>query len=405
MKLSGKLLLLLSLLILTGFACFNTNAHSNDVNLPDRLNRFGLDLTRQLNEETEDNLFLSAPSVSFALSLAAHGAEDKTRTEIAQLLNVEDLPETEFNQLSRELLDSLLAADTGVELHVANSLWLQENFPFLENYVERSQEFYDAKVETADFLDPETARRINDWVRRQTQDKIEKIADEDAIRELIAMLFNAIYFDGQWTEEFDPDLTQPEPFYPADADPDTVPTMQREDDFAYLDKEDFQAVSLPYGEGRFSMDLYLPDADTPAEQFVKSITYEKLQTWQEDMREQEVEVKLPHFEIEYEKELREILREMGMRQAFERYDANFGRMVDLEELTENVFIDFVKHKSYVEVDERGTEAAAVTGIGVGVTAVQPEPPTIHFDRPFFFLIRDHQTGLHLFTGLVTDPTQ
>ena len=369
------------------------------------INRFGLNLTQKLSAGDGDNLTLSAPSISFALSMAAEGAAGQTREEIYHLLNFDTPGEAAPGPKQMQLLETLLAGDTGVRLHVANSLWLQENFPFVTGFIDRARRFYGAEVDAVDFRDPATADRINSWVHEQTGGNIKQIADEDAIRELVSMILNAVYFDGQWQKEFDPDRTKPLPFYSAQKTEDTVPTMRREGNFPYLKNESLQAVSLPYGEGRFTMDLYLPAKDTPVEEFMEELEVEKIQNWQKNMRRENVEVKLPRFQIEYEENLNQILKEMEMQAAFDRHEADFSRMVRLDEITENIFIDFVKHKSYVEVDEEGTEAAAVTGIGIGVTAVEPEPPTIHFDRPFFFIIRDTRTDLHLFTGTVNNiPT-
>ena len=283
-------------------------------------------------------------------------------------------------------------------LKIANSIWYRQEFSFEPAFIEVNQTFFDATVEALDFSDPDAKNTINQWVKENTNGKIEEIVDQ-IDPEIVMFLINAIYFDGKWTYKFDKDQTETAAFTRADSTQKSVQMMHVTGDFQYFENELFQAVDLPYGAEFYSMAVLLPKPGVGADAVIAEFNQENWMAWTGSFDTRPVELALPKFKLEFETGLQEVLTALGMGVAFAQANANFRAMYAGPE---NVYIDKVKHKTFVEVTEDGTEAAAVTSVEIGVTSVQP-PVAMRVDRPFVFVIRENHSGTLLFMGKLIDP--
>ena len=350
-----------------------------------------------LHQEVGKNVFVSPSSIAFALGMAYNGAGGKTQQAMAESLELVGMSTTEINQAYQSLQTSLEKADPEVTLSIANSLWAREGFPLERDFLATNQEFFDARVSQLDFGDPQSPEIINDWVREQTNGKIGEIVDSLKPADVL-FLINAIYFKGNWQNKFDENLTTEKPFYLTDGTTKEHPMMFQRNEYRYLETEEFQAVSLPYGEGNLSMYIFLPRAESNLDDFYQQLDFENWQTWMARFRRRDGVMELPRFKLEYDIKLSETLKALGMGEMFSRATADFSKMTPAK-----VAVDEVKHKTFVEVNEEGTEAAAVTSIGIRATSIPAPPFEMKVDRPFFCVIRDNQTGTILFMGSILEP--
>lgn len=360
--------------------------------------QFGFDLFSQLQQNPEQNVSISPASVSIALSMLYNGATGNTQQAMAKALNLEAISLPDLNQANADLAESLQTADPKVKLTIANSLWGRTGFVFKPEFLQRSQLFYQAKVSSLDFDSPDAPAQINQWVSENTAGKIPKIVDQIDSAQVL-FLINAIYFNGTWTTAFDPAQTQPAPFYLPDGSTKQQPTMRQEGYYNYSETDQFQAVSLPYGGRRFSMYLFLPRPESNLAAFQQTLTAESWEAWLGQFSRQKGSIQLPKFKVEYETSLINALKALGMEVAFRDGQAEFADLSD-----QDVAVSEVKHKTFLEVNEAGTEAAAVTSIGIRATSIDPNQPfQMQIDRPFFYAIRDNQTGTILFMGSIVNP--
>jgi serine protease inhibitor len=365
--------------------------------------RFSFKLYGQLlKQRTGKNVFVSPSSMLFALAMTYNGAEGETRQAMARAMELEGLSLPEVNRDFADLKSALASADPKVQLKIANSLWARKEFSLKPDFTQRTREFYAAEVTSLDFNSSAAPATINSWVKNNTEGRIEKIIDQIS-SDTILFLINAIYFKGQWTTEFDKTKTREDDFNLAGGSQKKLPMMSQSGKYLYYKAKDFQAVSLPYGTGRMSMYVFLPNKGTTLDQFERNLTGEGWETWMRSFRVAPGEVTLPRFKIEYEVELNDALKALGMAEAFDPQRANFSGIAQVGQ--ERLFISQVKHKTFAEVNEEGTVAAAVTSVAVQVTSVQipQEPFIMKVDRPFFVAIRDNLTGTLLFMGSIADP--
>lgn len=361
--------------------------------------RFGMKLFAEiLKQESNKNVFVSPSSIAIALSMAYNGASGSTQQAMAKALQIQGMSLNDLNQANASLKALLENADPKVQLAIANSLWARQGVSFKPDFIQRNRQFYQAEVTDLDFRSPKAASTINNWVKQHTRNKIDKIIDRINADDVM-FLINAIYFKGNWTTQFDPKSTTNQPFQLSNGKQKTVAMMSQRGDYRYYETDQFQAVNLPYGDRRVSMLVFLPKQTSNLSQFYKVLTAENWQTWSQQFRSRPGSVQIPRFKLEYEIELNQALSKLGMAEAFGRR-ANFSNLSDTP-----MQIDQVKHKTFVEVNEEGTEAAAVTSIGIRTTSARPpeEPFTFKVDRPFFCAIRDNQTGTLLFMGAIVNP--
>ena len=368
--------------------------------------KFGFNLFNEIRKtEQNKNIFISPFSISIALAMTLNGAAGETEQAMTNTLQLQGLSSDSTNAGYADLHQRLLTSDPKVTLTIANSLWARQGILFKSDFMQRNTQFFGAEISTLDFDNPDASKTINQWVDTNTNGKIQRIIDS-IDPSMVLFLINAIYFKGTWQEEFDPSWTRDETFYLTNGGEKQVQMMVKTDIYPYYEngEEDFQAISLPYGDGRVSMYIFLPGRESDLNVLLRNLNAESWENWLSQFEEQEVLLKLPKFKMEYEKVLNDTLRTLGMGIAFDTRRADFSRMASLETLDGNLYIGDVVHKAFVEVNEEGTEAAAVTSVGVEVTSVPLPPPQFIVDRPFFFAIRDNETKTLLFMGIVTEPS-
>ena len=368
-------------------------------------NAFALELYAKLRQG-EGNLFFSPYSISTALAMTYAGARGETKLQMAKVLHF-SLPSEELHStlgmLSKDLNER--GEKGGYELSVANALWYQKGYVFLEEFLGLVRTDYGSGLNEVDFVGAaETARRtINDWVKKETRDKIKELIGPGVLDSLTRLvLTNAIYFKGNWAEQFDKDRTKEAPFTLINSQKVDVAMMNQTGEFKYMEAEDFQGLELPYVDNELSMIILLPKEVGGLRGLEKTLTAEKLSEWLARLGKREVIVSVPKFEITSQFGLGDVLKLMGMKDAFVPEVADFSGMNGKKDL----FISAVIHKAYVDVNEEGTEAAAATGVVVGLTAVGPrERRVFRADHPFLFLIRDNHSGSILFIGRVMNPKE
>ncbi len=353
--------------------------------------------TNIVNKNGDKNLMISPISVNIALNLLYNGADGESKKQMAEVLGIENFSLSDINLSSQELLN-FLESQSDLELSIANSLWLKEGFSFESQFLKNNQKYFQAQIRELDFNNPDSKNIINDWVNNETRGKIPTIIDSIS-PENVLFLINAIYFKGNWTQEFDPNLTKSQPFYVNKNDLVNVQFMSQTDVKMYYENDAFQAIKLSYGkDANLSMYIFLPKENSNLSNLINNLTVENWQQWQNNFKQEEGLISLPKFKLEYEINLNETLQTLGMTDIFQD-SANFQNMT-----TSSVTVDEVKHKTFIEVNEKGTEAAATTSIGVRVTSVLINQPfKMIVNRPFLYAIEDNQTKTILFIGQVIKP--
>lgn len=359
---------------------------------------FGFKLFKNLVQNTKDNVFVSPASLIFGLSLLYNGASGQTQQDMAKSLGLNGLSLEDINQSNLALLNTLQKQDQ-IQLNIANSLWTRQEIKFNESFLNNSRQFYQAEISRLNFSDPKSVKIINLWVSDRTQGKITEIIDQIQPEDVL-FLINAIYFKGLWQTPFEEKLTTSQTFYLADGKTKQHSMMSREGEYSYSETEQFQAVRLPYGKGQFNFYLFLPKENQNLNRFVEQLNTEQWQQFLNQFRTRKGLLAMPRFKLEYETNLNETLIKLGMNRLFQSSD--FSRMTNVP-----VEVSEVKHKTFVEVNEKGTEAAAVTSIGVRATSALPpqEPFRMIVNRPFFCVIQDRQTGTILFMGTIVNPEE
>ncbi len=366
-------------------------------------NAFAFDLYQVLQEK-EGNLFFSPYSISTALAMTYAGARTETESQMAETLNFtlpQDKLHSGFNALDLRLVNESRAED--FTLRIANSLWGQNGYPFLGEFLDVLAANYGAGLRLMDFAtDPEPARiTINDWVSDKTEEKIKDLIPQGAITDLTRLvLANAIYFNADWLFPFESNLTHDASFHTIDGQQIDVPMMSMNDpvDLLYKQGEGYQAVELPYMGGKAAMTLVVPELDSFSK-FEATLDAELLETIVAGMEPKQVELKLPKFSYEQSIGMADLLAQMGMPDAFDPQVADFSGM----DGTQLLYITDVFHKAFVAVDEEGTEAAAATAVIVGLESMPQIDVSLTVDRPFIYLIRDIDSGSILFMGRVLNP--
>jgi serine protease inhibitor len=379
---------------------------SSEMQLIEADNSFGLKLFKNINAETPDsNVFISPLSISMALGMTYNGAAESTEEAMRTTLEFGNLSMTEINESYESLIALLREIDSDVEFNIANSIWYKNTKPFKQDFFERCRDYFDARVKGVDFSQSEAVKdTINNWVEKKTNGKIEDILDfvpPDAIMYLV----NAIYFNGIWTYQFDAEDTKDKPFYLPGGGTKECKMMEVKSVFKYFADSLVQAIDIPYGIGNYSMTVILPRyGGEDIDLLIADLTQEKWNGWMNSFYEDSVNLFLPKLKLEYKTDslLKEILKDMGMEVAFDQDMANFSGMA---ELPPPIWIGRVIHKTFLEIDEEGTEAAAATVVEMLEKSAAPgsEIPTMRIDRPYIFAIRENYSGTILFAGKIIDP--
>jgi serpin B len=336
-----------------------------------------------------------------ALGMALEGAEMDTYTAMRDALRLEDLDRMQIAQSYRSLIDLLTDLDPAVTVRVGNSVWYRQGLDLEGEYVAEVERDFDAAVQGLDFADPGAARTINRWVSDATDGWIDSIVDPPIDPVTVAFLINAIYFDGPWTLRFDRDHTWSGDFQRSDGTSTEASFMSMSDArFPYVETPDYRAIELPYGGQAFAMVVVLPPEGVSVSDFVAALDESRWAGIVAGLGERELRVDLPLFRVEYDRLLNGPLTALGMGTAFDPASADLTRMhrnaVDMQ-----LHISKVKQKSYIDVDEDGTRAAAMTSVEMGVTSA---PPSFRADRPFVFAVRERLSGTLMFVGVLRDPS-
>jgi serpin B len=401
------------LLLLTGFVSCERQDNTVDElkNLPEKSaqvisadNQFGLALFQEITKQAgqKENTMISPLSVSLALAMTYNGAAGTTKTEMEKTLKLYGLTTDQINKAHKALVEALKSSDPDVLLEIANAIYYRKELPVKSNFVEINRDAYDAEITALDFNSPAALGTINGWVANKTRNKIPTILD-NIDPDLVMVLLNAIYFNGIWKTKFGEKSTHEYPFHYSDGTSRDVAMMNQEAEFEYMSNNLFSAVHLPYGKGQYQMTILLPNQGKSTTDVISQMTNENWNGWMKDFRlEKQVVVTMPRFKFSWQLKLNSILATMGMPTAFDPNKADFSGIASGMDL----FIGFVIHKTYVDVNENGTEAAAVTAVGVFTTSMPVDPPQkIKFtvDRPFLFTISEKSTGTILFVGEMNAP--
>jgi serine protease inhibitor len=361
-------------------------------------NQFGLKLFKEIIQEEKDkNVFISPVSVSMALGMTYNGANGTTQEEMQKTLELNGLTIQEVNQSYKSLIELLSGLDPKVKFQIANSIWYRQEYSFEKEFIDLNKKYFNAEVKGLNFAAPDAANIINAWVDKNTNGKIKEIVDSPIDPLTVMFLINAIYFKGFWTYQFDKKLTKDDWFTLPDSSQKACKMMSQKSKFQYFENADFQAIDLPYGNGDYSMTVLLPHPQKNIDSLIAEFNQDNWNKWINSFSKHEVMIEFPKFTLEYELTLNNTLKALGMEIAFNPDQADFTKMY---KGPQNAFISQVKHKTFVHVDEEGTEAAAVTSVVVGITSVGL---WMRVDRPFIFMIRENKSQTILFMGKIVEP--
>lgn len=372
----------------------------NSIPVKTAQHKFSFKLFQELYEskDLKPNPLISPLSVYTDLSMLYNGASNTTQQAMQTALQLAYLSPEVLNNTQAEWLTMLPKIDTVVTFNMANALWYNNNLQPREAFLDQVHSYYDAKIEGADFGDSQTVTAINDWVKLQTEGKIPSIV-KNIPQSGVMYLLNAVYFKGAWANPFNSNMTRNDTFYSSEGEVE-VPFMSQKEDFNYAKNDSLQILELPYGNGSFKMVVLLPNKDVALTDLVNTMTAEKFTKLRSDMQSTKLRLSLPKWEAAYTvANFKDELSAMGMAEAF-------SHKADFSQLFKNAGakISQVKHKTYIKVDERGTEAAAATSIGMVATSMPLHRPVeVTVNRPFLYAIIEENTETILFLGSVTNP--
>ncbi len=361
----------------------------------DEENGFAFEFLQEtLNTTDDDNVFLSPLSVSIAMGMTWNGANGVTKEEIKQALKHQGLTDVQINKYYQILLNNLPNLDNKTKLILANSIWYKKDFPILQSFLDKNSLYFNAKVQGLDFSQPASVDVINNWCAQKTNNLIQKPLDQISDNS-VAFLINAIYFKGLWKNKFDSKNTFDASFTAEDNTSSTVDMMNQTESFDYAEDDDAQYIDLPYGNGAFSMLVILPKQGKKTSDIAANLTTTKWKTIVNSLSNQSVTLQLPRFKVQNKLQLNPILERLGIEKAFSPDEADFSGISSDAQL----YISRVIHQTYCEVNEEGTEAAAVTIVDIGVTSI-PVFKEFRANKPFIFFVREKSTGIIVFAGKI-----
>jgi serine protease inhibitor len=364
--------------------------------IADATNGFGFDFIVELvAQHPEKNVFVSPTSIASSLTMAYLGAQGDTERQMAGVLQIDSLSRSEIENGYRDLLNLTGSPGRGIELSMANSIWVNRGTELVPDFVTQTRNHFGAHVATADFSDPGTLKAINKWVHAETRGQIPAVIDR-IHPAAVTYLVNAVHFRAPWTSPFAKRATREADFKVSETETKRVMMMSQKGIFHFRKSDAFEAVRLDYGDGRYGMIAFLPAEGSSVDDLARTLAAAPWQDVVGELKEEHVEVALPRFKLESKFELKPPLSALGMPKAFDQRGADFGQMVK----GGGIWIEEVFHRAVVEVDEEGTRAAAATA----TETVGSIPPRFKADRPFLFVIQDSETNAILFIGVVRDPT-
>ncbi len=397
-----KIILILIIIVIAVFVFYSLQEEdvkpdlmdaSKLTELSESSSEFSFRLFSELVEE--DNIFISPYSIHTALLLAYIGSDGETKKEMTEVLQVMGISEEEIKEKALGLKHYLEYVSEETEVSIANAFFLREDVPFLESYKKDGEDYFEAEIGPL----PKEGKEVNEWVSDKTEGKIDELIDDGPVpADVIAYLVNAIYFKGIWEVEFEKENTTERTFYGKEEA--EVDMMENKDSYLYGVSENMEAVTLEYKDGDYLFHAFMPRDLSDLYENLDREVFESMKPTNKG----EITLRLPKFTMEEDLKLSNALQSIGMESAFDAAFADFSRMVDLDKVyPNNVYISEVYHSSFIEVDEKGTEAAAATAVEVRLESA-PMEIVVEFNRPFFFVIEEAQTGAVLFMGQFTDPS-
>jgi len=362
-------------------------------------NRFSFNIFREVSRLSGANTFFSPLSLNIALGMLYNGATGETRTEMAEVLGMADFTDAEINEYYQKMSQALLNIDPLTEISIANSIWYRSGFSVKQPFIDINKKYFDAEVRELDFSKPNAADIINKWCADKTKNRIEEIFEDPIPCDVMMYLINALYFKSSWQFEFDKKNTKREDFTKSNGQKISVNMMEQTTALPYHSDQYLQCVEMPYGNQAFSMVAILPANDLSIDELVDYLDNEKWQNIIDNLHERNVWLKLPRFKIECEMLLNEPVENVGMQRIF---GGGFAYISDVPLAVSNI-----RQKTFVEVNEEGTEAAAVTVIEMRESYNPGTPQHIPFfaNRPFLYLIKEKSTGVVLFIGRMDEPKE
>lgn len=349
------------------------------------------------NDTVSTNKMISPLSIYLALSMLYNGADHATRDSIQYALRLNGTSIEDLNTTCKALMQQMPLADNQVNLSIANSIWYHQDLQPLQRFLNVNDSFYNAQVQALNFNDPTSVNTINNWVVKQTNGKITKIIDA---LEGEMLLINAVYFKGSWKFAFDKSETANATFTTGNGNITSTPFMSLHDSLHYWGNDSLQIVQLPYGGGNFNMYVMLPGNNIPIKQFASLLNRSSFVNWQSHLHNNIIQLRMPKFQYSYSiSNMFPELSAMGMGIAFSETKADLTKIYP-----QGAYVSDVIHKTYINVDETGTVAAAVTAIETGITSA-PSPIMMVIDHPFVYVIQEKTSGVILFIGMVNDPTK
>ncbi len=375
---------------------------SGEIKLSESNNAMGLKVLAELRKGDKDkNIFISPLSIATALHMTYNGAGSDTATEMASALEISAMDRDTVNKSNRDLRQTLTGNDK-LTLNIANAIFARKDMAFGKEFLDRNREFFNAQVEALDFKDPATITHINSWCAKNTSNKITEIVKK--INPLDAMfLVNAVYFKADWKYRFKAENTKDGDFNLGGDKKVKVKLMNQRMDIMGLMGDDFMAGKLPYGDDNTAMYVFVPDSADGLDKFLDRLNADQWNEWRKRFFQYDnARVVLPRFKVEYEAKLNEPFKALGMKQAFVWPGADFAEM--LANHDKLLYIAEILHKTFVEVNEEGTEAAAVTSVRMAAgSAPSRRIYSLTADKPFFYAIVNETTGAILFMGVMRDP--
>jgi len=358
-------------------------------------NKFGFKLFNEIvNYDKDKNVFISPLSVGLALGMTYNGARGETQEAMKTTLELHDMDLQEVNEAYKSLIELFMNLDPKVQFQIANSIWYRDSFNVEQEFIDLNQTYFNAEVTSLDFNDPGAPDIINGWINTKTNGKIKEVIDT-IDWQTVMFLINALYFKGTWTYEFDMENTHEDQFTLSDGTQKPCMMMIQEGGFDYYENGSFQAIDLPYGVGDYSMTVLMPRPDVNIDDFISMFNQADWGQWTDSFYKQNMKVYFPKFKLEYKLKLNDVLKALGMRNAFSTL-ADFGGINPDADL----YISNVLHKTFVDVNEEGTEAAAATVVEITLTSAGF---SLRFDRPFVFVIREKNSGTIMFMGKIVEP--
>lgn len=366
---------------------------------------FSFQLFREVSSaDPDNNIFISPLSVSMALGMTLNGAAGSTFDDMRTTLGFGSMTNDAINKAYRSLLDLLSSADKKVLFEIANSIWYEKTFSVEQAFIEANQTYFDAEVAALDFTDPASVDIINNWISNKTHEKIQKALDSLDPQTVMALV-NAIYFKAVWKYEFDPEDTRDDVFITADNQQVDCKMMRISGKFNYFSNDDVKIIELAYGNSNFNMTILQPSAGTDINNFISNLDKSRWDAYKASMQADSGSLQMPKFKLNYKSKteallLNDMLATMGMEVAFNPGMADFSRINPNAAL----FISKVLHKTFIQVDEEGTEAAAVTIVQIKNTSAGPDNTFfMRLDRPFVFVINEKNTEAIMFVGKIMKP--